>query len=244
MDSALEFPTEVAQQLKSYVYKLIDPRTGTTFYVGKGKGNRVFAHARAERGFDGDPDDHKLSLIREIQLAGLQVWHIIHRHGMDDETASEVEAALIDATPGLANLMRGSGSNDFGPMNADSIIKRYQAETAVFHHRAMLISINRSALHAEELYQATRFAWKVSLDRAREAEVVLARYQGMIVEAFIAEQWLPATPENFPGQSHESNRYGFVGFIAPEEIRALYVQKKVPSEYRKRGAANPITYTY
>jgi hypothetical protein len=39
------FPAEVAKKLGYYVYRLIDPRNGETFYVGKGKG-RVFQHAR------------------------------------------------------------------------------------------------------------------------------------------------------------------------------------------------------
>lgn len=38
------FPPDVARKLKTYVYRLIDPRNGETFYVGKGQGNRVFAH--------------------------------------------------------------------------------------------------------------------------------------------------------------------------------------------------------
>jgi hypothetical protein len=42
------FPAGVAEQLKWYVYRLIDPRNGETFYVGKGRDNRVFAHARGE----------------------------------------------------------------------------------------------------------------------------------------------------------------------------------------------------
>ena len=42
------FPAEVTEALRSYVCRLIDPRTGETFYVGKGKDNRVFAHARGE----------------------------------------------------------------------------------------------------------------------------------------------------------------------------------------------------
>ena len=29
-----------------YVYRLIDPRTYQTFYVGKGKGDRVFQHVK------------------------------------------------------------------------------------------------------------------------------------------------------------------------------------------------------
>ena len=39
-----EFTTEVISKLGYYVYLLIDPRTGNTFYVGKGRGNRTFAH--------------------------------------------------------------------------------------------------------------------------------------------------------------------------------------------------------
>ena len=42
------FPPEVVEKLKTYVYRLIDPRNGETFYVGKGQANRVFAHARAD----------------------------------------------------------------------------------------------------------------------------------------------------------------------------------------------------
>ena len=43
-----EFPPGVIEHLGWYVYRLIDPRDGSTFYVGKGKGNRVFAHMRGE----------------------------------------------------------------------------------------------------------------------------------------------------------------------------------------------------
>lgn len=43
--SADKFPVEVHDQLEYYVYRF-DPRSGQTFYVGKGKGDRVFAHAK------------------------------------------------------------------------------------------------------------------------------------------------------------------------------------------------------
>ena len=37
MERPLEsFPPEVIQQLRWYVYRLIDPRNGETFYIGKG----------------------------------------------------------------------------------------------------------------------------------------------------------------------------------------------------------------
>jgi hypothetical protein len=239
------FPPDVVRRLKTYVYRLIDPRNGETFYIGKGRGNRVFAHIRAEQDrLDGDELDNKLRRIREIRLAGFEVAHVIHRHGMDNATALEVEAALMDAYPGLTNIAGGYGTSDFGAMHALEIIRRYSAEPAVFQHRALLISVNRSA-SGRSLYDATRFSWKISRRNAMQAEVILATLQGLIVGAFVADAWLPATPKNFPALAEaRSNRLGFVGHEAPAEFQRLYVGKRVPDQYRKRGAANPIKYTW
>src|SRR4051795_3970323 len=152
MATAESFPPGVSEKLKTYVYRLIDPRNGETFYVGKGKGNRIFAHIRGEQGIEGDNLDNKMTRIRQIRLAGFDVAHVIHRHGMDDATAFEVEAALMDAYPRLTNSAPGVGSSDFGAMHAREIISRYAAEPAIFQHRALLISVNRSAADAS-LYE-------------------------------------------------------------------------------------------
>ena len=237
------FPAGVARRLKFYVYRLIDPRNGETFYIGKGHDNRVFSHIRAEQSLEGDDLDNKVKRIREIRLAGFEVAHVIHRHGMDDKTAFEVESALIDAYPGLTNIVGGAGGNDYGAMHAQEIISRYSAEPAVFQHKALLISVNRSATETS-LYEATRYAWKIKKSTAEQAEVVLATRQGEIVGAFIADRWLDATAENFPGREPVLGRFGFEGKDAPEDIRKLYVGKRVPDEYRKPGAANPIKYTW
>ncbi len=236
------FPEEVVRQLKTYVYRLIDPRNGETFYVGKGQGNRVFAHIRAEQNLDGDEIDNKLKRIRAIRLAGFQVAHVIHRHGMDDRTALHVEAALIDAYPGLTNIAGGQGS-DYGAMHAKEVVQRYIVPAAEFRHRALLISVNRSAAETS-LYEATRYAWKVSRTKAKKAEVILATMRGLIVGAFIAEDWLEATASNFPGREDAPGRLGFIGKEAPKEMTSLYVGKRVPDAYRKPGAANPIKYTW
>lgn len=237
------FPPEVARELKTYVYRLIDPRNGETFYVGKGRGDRVFAHVHGEQKLEGDDLDNKIKRIREIRLAGFEVAHVIHRHGMNDETALEVEAALIDAYLGLANIVGGAGSHEYGVMHAKEIVSRYSATPAVFKHKALLISVNKSA-EQTSLYEATRYAWKVSKSKAKQAEVILATVQGLIKGAFIADDWLEATGENFPGREDVPGRYGFKGREAPAEIKEQYVGKRVPDEYRKPGAANPIKYTW
>jgi hypothetical protein len=237
------FPESVVAKLRTYVYRLIDPRNGETFYVGKGQGNRVFAHIRAEQSLDGDELDNKMTRIRNIHLAGFEVGHVVHRHGMDEKTAFEVEAALMDAYPGLTNIAGGVGNNDFGAMHAREVVQRYAAEPAVFKHRALLISVNRTAAETS-LYEATRYAWKINKTKAERAEVVLAILRGLIVGAFVAEEWLPATPEHFPGREPVPGRFGFVGREAPADMTDLYVKRSVPDLYRKRGAANPIKYTW
>jgi uncharacterized protein len=237
------FPPEVAQKLKIYVYRLLDPRNGETFYVGKGQGDRVFAHIRLDQNLDDDDVDNKVRRIREIHIAGFQVAHVIHRHGLDESTALEVEAALIDAYPGLTNIAGGTGSGDYGVMHAKEILARYAAQQAEFRHKALLINVNKSATETF-LYEATRYSWKIARRKAEQAEVILATRQGLIVGAFVAHEWLDATTENFPGRDGVPGRFGFNGTEAPDAIKALYVGKRVPDEYKKRGAANPIKYTW
>lgn len=243
MGNPESFQADVVQKLKTYVYRLIDPRNGETFYVGKGKGNRLFSHIRCEAALEGDEIDNKLKRIRAIRLADFDVGHVIHRHGMDNVTAFEVEAALIDAYPGLTNVVGGKGNDDYGAMHAQEIIRRYSTAPAVFRHKAILISINRSSAETS-LYEATRYAWKINRAKARQADVVLATVQGLIVGAFIAHEWLEATSENFPDREPVVGRLGFVGEDAPSPIKELYIDKCLPDRYRKRGAANPIKYTY
>ena len=241
--TAESFPPEITNRLGAYVYRLIDPRNGETFYVGKGRGSRVFSHIHAEQGLEGDESSNKLKRIREIRIAGFEVAHVIHRHGMDDKTAMEVESALIDAYPGLTNAIGGAGGDEYGAMHAKELIDRYSAKPAVFRHRALLISVNRSAFE-NLLYEATRFAWKIDISKAKQAEVILSTQQGIIVGAFVADEWLEATSANFPGKESIPGRYGFVGREAPEALASLYLRKRVPDEFRKRGAANPIRYTW
>jgi hypothetical protein len=162
---------------------------------------------------------------------------------MDERIAFEVEAALIDAYPGLTNIVGGHHGSEFGTMHADEIVRRYGAEPAVFKHKALLISVNKSSAETSA-YEATRYAWKISKLKAEQAEVILATVQGLIVAAFVADEWLEATEENFPGLEPVPGRWGFVGKKAPPEMRNLYVGKRVPDEYRKAGASNPIKYTW
>ena len=220
--SVNSFPPEVVEKLGFYVYRLIDPRDGETFYVGKGYGKKigVFAHIRAEGVADCDGMDNKIKRIREILLADLEVSHVIHRHGMDEATALEVESALIDAYPGLTNLVGGARGSDYGATHAQEVIRRYAAEPAVFHHKALLISVGRSA-DERPLYEATRYAWKLSKRRAVEAEVILPTVRGIICGAFVADDWLQGTAANFPDRATATaNRIGLALWVTRHRTKS------------------------
>jgi hypothetical protein len=237
------FSDNVSKQLDFYVYRLIDPRNGETFYVGKGKGNRVFEHARAELRADADELTDKLKRIREIRKDRFEVAHVIHRHGLTEEQALEVEAALIDAYPEVTNEIGGKGSDDRGSMHARQIIERYEAKEAEFKHKAVIITINKSVAERESVYAAVRYAWKLDPKKAEKADVVLAVERGLIIGAFQATKWMKATPENFPGTTAERpGRWGFEGQEAPKAIADLYLGRRLPDSMRKRGAANPVRY--
>ena len=68
---AQRFPAIVEERLEWYVYALIDPRDGRLFYIGKGKGSRVFAHATDA--IEGDTETEKLDLIRDVIKSGSKV---------------------------------------------------------------------------------------------------------------------------------------------------------------------------
>lgn len=246
-----QFPDGVAEHLKWYVYRLIDPRNGDTFYVGKGQGNKVFEHARGLQVVEaGDLLTAKLERIREIRAAGLEVGHVIHRHGLGTQTlAYEVEAAVIDAYPGLTNQVSGHGSGDYGSRHVEEIINEYAGEEFQLEEDLMLISIGVYYYRRDDPYDAVRFAWKLNRSRAEQHRLVLARVRGLVVGAYRPTKWIPATRENFADLSNRYDDFGDIdelpgklGFVGEpaEDVWDNYVGKRVPERFPR--TQNAIRY--
>lgn len=83
-----------------YVYELVDPRDGSVFYIGKGKGRRVAAHEAEARG---GKQSRKCDRIREIWGDGLQVQRRIVKHFDSEVMAYDFEAKRTIEV-GLENL--------------------------------------------------------------------------------------------------------------------------------------------
>lgn len=245
-----EFPQEVCEQLKYYVYRLIDPRNGQTFYVGKGKDNRVFAHARQEIELSEDAESNedninlKLRTIADIRNAGLSVNHVIHRHGLDEETAFEVEAALMDAYPGLTNIAGGFNNFERGCAHVSELVTQYKAEEITLDYPCIAINVSRSLKDRSNIYEATRYCWKISQwRRARPSIPVLAYTAGIVRAVFDVDQWLPAespvfsTLRRYMDDDDIKGRWGFVAKTDTDEIlRNRYLGKRLPSTVRSYGS--------
>ena len=242
------FPPGVIEHLNWYVYRLIDPRNGETFYVGKGQGDSIFQHVKGALSATKDEDaaDLKFSRINAIWAAGLEVGHVVHRHNIENESvAFQIEAALIDAYPGLTNEVGGQGSDDYGCRHVEQIIAEYAAEPFEPKEPLILISIARSyEEEGKSIYDAVRGVWRVSLKRARSFKLVLAHHRhGVVVGAFRPVEWLPATKNNFPWLVEDiPDRFGFVGRPAEREAESLYIKRRVPDKFRRKGAANAVRF--
>lgn len=234
------FSSDVIDKIDNYVYRLIDPRDFQTFYVGRGVGNRVFQHAKAELvNFEKDEDEltTKLKQIREIRLSGKEVLCVIHRHGLTKDQAKEVESALIDCYPGLTNLVSGYGS-DRGVITADDLqatFRRpiYEEPDDVDY---VIIKTTNAVVHAAQgsLYEATRRAWRANLNKVKKVKVVLSVVGGIVREVYEVHEWYRS--------AEADNRVEFIGKPANDKIANLFRGKMIPEYYRKKGMASPLLY--
>ena len=247
MEKINNFSLPVIKKLNYYVYRLIDPRNGNTFYVGKGKGNRVFAHvADALKNYDGenyidkDEDDTSLKIktIREIKSSGLDVIHVIHRYGLTSDEAFEVEAALIDCYPGLTNIQPGHNSER--GVNSTEVLERQLSLKEYVDDKDLkycIIKIRESSIESSgDIYEAVRKHWKVNLDRINKIPYVFASCDGVIKEIYEVDKWYKSPPD-FPGRCMFDGKQ-----TQNKDIRKCFINKRLPVKYTKKGMASPVLY--
>jgi hypothetical protein len=129
------FSPATIEAIKCYVYVLTD-EADRIFYVGKGQGNRIFAHVEEVRRLlredpqgvlqkseDDDVEQDGLGLKRQrianILQQGKAPGMYIVREGMSPEQALLMEAALISVLDwqlagNLTNQVAGQGTSHFG----------------------------------------------------------------------------------------------------------------------------------
>jgi len=236
------FPPNVRKKIKFYVYLYTDPRNNEVFYIGKGKGNRCFAHLKSKATSD------KVERISELRKLGLSPNIELLKYGLTESEALLVEQTAIDLlnVENLTNQSRGHGSRHASRASVEQVVAALDAKEVVIREPVILINISRLfryGMSEFELYEATRIAWAVGPKRER-ATYAFSVYKSVVREVYKIQAWLPGNSTlrlNRKMTEGDKDRWEFVGKIAPENIRKKYVGKSV-AKYQKPGAQNPIKY--
>jgi len=258
---ANKFDDKTVEALQYYVYALEDGHNNI-FYIGKGKGNRVFQHELGQlanqdksTGEDSADISEKNKTIQSIMNKGGKVKSYILAHGLDEQTALHIERTLIDLLRldkkfNLTNIVRGQDC-DLGIASTGDIIAQYNAPVLSANdikHNLMLININErydscktDGVHIDndKLYESVRKYWRASYDEAQKIDYVLATYRGIVKGVFKPTHWHEVKPgdKDYTGNT---DRIYFDGQPAEQEIFNLYYNKNV-SRY---STQNPIRYLW
>lgn len=262
--SVTQFSELALQQLQGfYVYALIDPRNDQIFYIGKGTGNRVFAH-EAESGKSPRSEKAKLQRIQEIESTGHEVKRLILNWGLTEEEAFAAEATLINlmnyiSPEALTNAVAGHHVHE--SLTVEDFELRYGAEHLKpedIRHNILCIKINRRYhrdITPKELYDAVRGIWRASMNtiKRNHIEYVFGVYNQLIVAVYNPDEWhyvheqLDAPHLNeldADALEKARNRIYFTcaDYEQVDENQLFYLHKSIADLKVNQSAQNPITY--
>ena len=246
-----------------YVYALIDPRDDKVFYIGKGTGNRVFAH-EAESGKTKETEKKKLQMIHEIENSGCFVKRLIVNWGLSEKEAFIAEAALINLlnyVPDIQLTNEVAGHHVHESLTAEDFEIRYGAvhlKPEDIKHSILVIKINklyRKGMSEDELYDAVRGYWAASLKsiETKKVRYVFAVYNGLIVGVYRPDEWhygyeMVDIPQkdilNREDYERIKNRVYFTcrEYSNLDEEGRFYLNKSIEDLKVNQSAQNPITY--
>ncbi|MBD3754306.1 MAG: hypothetical protein IE937_01535 [Gammaproteobacteria bacterium] len=193
------FDHAVVNAMGFYVYGLGDPRIKDPlrkyFYIGKGYGNRAFAH------LDGEPAPSEMSLkldrIAEIRQAGTEPEITIIAHSLTEKEALRLEAHLIGIIDGLTNLVGGHYGRDFW-LSTQTMRERYGKPIRVddLQGPILFVSLNGGpnlppypeiADNPEELKRRTLGDWTIGEKNSARVGYIVGCYARLARCAFLVK---------------------------------------------------------
>ncbi len=241
-EAAPGFSPGVAARLRSYVYLLIDPRTGRPFYVGRGRNDRCFRHVHAARtGRDEQAKYPMLERIRQIESGNRRVRIDILRHGLSPDEALLVEAATHEAL-GLPGRPESGGQRRSAAEVGSLLAKRAKIKRG---HQVVLLRVGNAA--ADTSYERARHDWRIGRrwidpDSPRSPRWAAIVAGDLIAAVYRIERWEATAPVPGDGGSRPSDRFSFVGSPDPE-LEKRYRGRSVAA-YGTVGSGSPVSYVW
>jgi len=167
------------------------------------------------------------------------VKSLLNNHFTKKYSQSAVEQAL-------GNVGIHITHNSFKPDCSSDLVSQPINQTPInqgnvldkFEENALLIKIQQKRIDEcnGDIYEATRFAWVLSLERAKTVDYVISARtgDGVVIGMFSDLKW---------SMTSDGGRVEFTGVEAPSNIKDKYIGKIIPPEYRKSGMAGPCLYT-
>lgn len=190
------FSQSTQEALGFYVYCLVDPRDNRVFYIGKGKGNRVFDHIHCA--IEEDGSNLKLETIRAIHANDKEVKHYIIRHKLTQDEAYKIESTLIDflTYPDfnmervLTNIVSGHHEYDEGIKTVGDVNAIYDCPKIEATHDdgILLVSLNKTfdqkraggVYKRPNIFESTRKYWYIGQGQPDKIKYVLGVYCGIV----------------------------------------------------------------
>lgn len=155
-------------------------------------------------------------IIRHIiNVDKKEVQYYIVRHGMDKDTAFEVESALIDflsyprfnLESVLTNIIAGKAQWDRGIKTDQEIEQTYSVEPMEVgdDDYILCVNLNKSYKKGCDVYEITRGWWPVGKEARKKITHVIGLYKGIVRGVFRPVEWLETENEN------GKKKYGFIG---------------------------------
>jgi len=233
------FSKKSIENLKHYVYALVDPETENIFYIGRGKGNRGFQHLKENN----DDKSEKSKTIAAIRAKGQEPRLDIIRYGLNAKSVIEVEAAIIDSL-GLTNItneIRGfdtergrSKSEDLNTQLGGKPLSVNEIKDNV-----ILFFCHKSLAEGNNHYDSTRQFWRLAENRIRKVDnngnlyykYAFTMKGNTVLDIFKILQWFPAgttvSSREYKSLNKNTNEWEFTGTNRnSSEFRNYDIEKK------------------
>ena len=236
------FPPGVAAKLGTYVYLLVDARTGRVFFVGRGKGDRCHRHVAAARSTTDDAKGRYVVLdrIRLAESDGRPVRIDILRFGLSADEARLVEASAVEAL-GLGQIP----ALELQRRPVDEVGAAL-AKRARFKRSHQVVLLRAGGRGSDTPYGSVRHGWRIG---RRWVDVISPRSPvwavivagDLVTSVYRLDGWEP-TPGADTGTARTQERWSFVG-QPDSELEARYVGRSVAA-YLGDGVPSAVTYVW